>query len=166
VKSTLEGFVRKGGRIYASDWSYEYVRQIFQDFVSWQGQSSQIGSACQSGGGDEQASVEDAQLEAWLKAQNQTLDTVKDAWTHIDAVNTKSDVDADGKMVNETPKVWIKASSNPASTSFKHGCGRVLYTTFHTQPSSETNGPLESQALSLLYLILEVGVCVDPVDLG
>jgi hypothetical protein len=38
----------------------------------------------------------------------------------------------------------------------------VLYTTYHTQPTSETSVPLEPQALALLYLILEVGVCIDP----
>lgn len=161
LSSTLEGFVKKGGRVYASDWSYEYVRQIFKGFVTWKNESTAIGSACFAGGGDQAATVPDAGLEAWLKAQGKTLDTVKDAWTHVDHVNGKADVDADGKPVTETPKVWVKAASDPASTSFKHGCGRVLYSTYHTQPTSETNGPLEPQALSLLYLILEIGVCIN-----
>ena len=161
VTSTLEGFVKKGGRIYASDWSYEYVRQIFPGFVSWKGETQQIGSACMNGGGEQAAPPVDPDLAAWLSAQGQTLTTVKDAWTGISDVHTKADTDAQGKPVMETPKVWVHADSDPATTSFKHGCGRVLYTTYHTQPTAETNGPLEPQALSLLYLILEIGVCVD-----
>lgn len=161
VASTLDGFVKKGGRVYASDWSYEYVRQVFQGFLSWQGETSTIGSGCQGGGGEQFAPPVDADLAAWLAAQGQTLDTVKDAWTYLSAVHTKTDVDADGNPVSETPKVWVHADNDPATTSFKHGCGRVLYTTYHTQPSSATSGPLEPQALSLLYLILEVGVCID-----
>ncbi len=55
VLTTIEGFVKKGGRVYASDWSYEYVRQIFPGFVSWKGETAQIGSACMAGGGDQAA---------------------------------------------------------------------------------------------------------------
>ena len=65
-----------------------------------------------------------------------------------------------------TPKVWVEAAGSPVTTSFQHGCGRVLYSTYHTQPTNETNGALEPQALALLYLILEVGVCLDPVIIG
>jgi hypothetical protein len=165
VLSTLDGFVRKGGRVYASDWSYEYVRQVFKGFVTWKGENQQIGSACESGGGEESASAPDEGLAAWLKAQGQDLVSVKDAWTHVDGVHPTMDVDADGKPTTETPKVWVSAGSKPAATSFRHGCGRVLYSTYHTQPTSETNGPLEPQALSLLYLILEVGVCIDPSEI-
>ena len=161
VNSTLDGFVKKGGRVYASDWSYEYVRQVFPGFVSWKGQTDVIGSACMGGGGDQAAPPVDPGLAAWLTAQGQTLDTVKDAWTGIDGVHPTADKDPNGMPVTETPKVWVHADGAPATTSFKHGCGRVLYTTYHTQPTSESNGPLEPQALSLLYLILEIGVCVD-----
>jgi hypothetical protein len=161
VKTTIEGFVKKGGRVYASDWSYEYVRQIFPGFVSWKGEDQQIGSACMNGGGDQAAPPVDPDLAAWLAAQGQTLSTVKDAWTSIAGVHATIDTDAKGKPVSETPKVWVHADSDPATTSFKHGCGRVLYTTYHTQPTAEASAPLEPQALSLLYLILEIGVCVD-----
>ncbi len=161
VLTTIEGFVKKGGRVYASDWSYEYVRQIFPGFVSWKGETQQIGSACMQGGGDQAAPPVDPDLAKWLDAQGQALTTVKDAWTGITDVHTKMDIDAAGKPVSETPKVWVHADASPATTSFKHGCGRVLYTTYHTQPTAETSGPLEPQALSLLYLILEIGVCVD-----
>jgi hypothetical protein len=161
VLANLQNFTKKGGKVYVSDWSYEYVRQVFPGFVSWQGEDTQIGSACQNGGGDQAAPPIDKDLDDWLKAQGQSLDTVKDAWTTITGVHTHADTDAQGQPVMETPKVWVHASGNPATTSFKYGCGRVLYSTYHTQPTAETNGPLEPQALSLLYLILEIGVCID-----
>jgi hypothetical protein len=166
VKTTLDGFVKAGGRMYVSDWSYEYVRQVFPGFVSWQGEGTQIGSACQNGGGEQPVTNADPALTAWLGAQGQSLSSVKDAWTYVTGVHPKMDVDPSGQPVTSTPKVWVEAASKPASTSFQHGCGRSLYTTYHTQPTSETNAGLEPQALALLYMILEVGVCVDPLIPG
>lgn len=165
VKTTLEGFVRKGGRVYVSDWSYEYIRQIFPGYVTWQGQNSTVGSACLGGGGEQGVSNLDTGLQAWLSAQGRSLSGVKDAWTQIASVQDQQDVDADGKMTKITPKVWVRAG-NPVSVSAQHGCGRVLYTTYHTQPTGEVNKPLEEQALALLYLILEAAVCIDPQVIG
>lgn len=165
VKANLNSFVQKGGRVYVSDWSYEYVRQVFPGFVSWQGETSTIGSACGGGGGDQVVRSKDQGLGDWLSAQGQDLSEVKDAWTALAGVRTQMGPDLEGKPTMITPRVWVSAAS-PTTVSFRYGCGRVLYTTYHTQPSSETNGPLEAQALALLYLILEVGVCIDPVVLG
>lgn len=164
IKKTLEEFVRNGGRIYSSDWTYEYIRQTFQGFVSWQGETKQIGSACDNGGGSQSASTPDEGLTDWLGAQSMPLTQVHDAWTYIKSVNTTQGPDENGQPISITPKVWVQAGQSPAAASFKYGCGRVLYSTYHTQPSSEVNGPLEPQALSLLYMILEVGVCISPGD--
>lgn len=166
VKTTLNDFVLKGGRVYVSDWSYEYVRQVFTGALSWTGEAPAIGSACMSGGGEQFVTNQDTGLDAWLSAQTRSLGSVKDAWTYLTKVNQIMSVDPDGKAVRVTPKVWVEAQGKPVTTSLQHGCGRVLYSTYHTQPTSETNGPLEPQALALLYLILEVGICVDPPVIG
>jgi hypothetical protein len=166
VRTNLTSFVAQGGRIYASDWSYEYVRQLFPGFVSFRGATSTIGSACQAGGGEQSVTQRDTGLGDWLTAQGRGLSSVKDAWMNIDGVHAVMGTDADGKPATVTPKVWVEAERDPAATSFHHGCGRVLYSTYHTQPTSETNAPLEPQALALLYLILEVGVCIDPMIPG
>jgi hypothetical protein len=166
VKTTLNEFVQKGGRLYASDWSYEYVRQVFPGALSWRGEATPIGSACMSGGGDQIVTNKDPGLDAWLSAQMQSLGSVKDAWTVLTSVNPVASVDPDGKPVRTTPKVWVQAQGAPVSASLQHGCGRVLYTTYHTQPTAQSNEPLSPQALTLLYLILEVGVCIDPPIIG
>ena len=44
VKTTLNEFVQKGGRLYASDWSYEYVRQVFPGAIAWRGETTTVGS--------------------------------------------------------------------------------------------------------------------------
>ena len=48
----------------------------------------------------------------------------------------------------------------------QHACGRVSYTTYHTQPTAEVYDPRQPQVLALLFWILEVGVCMDPVVIG
>lgn len=166
VKTTLNEFVQKGGRLYASDWSYEYVRQVFPGAIAWRGETTTVGSACAAGGGEQFVSGADTGLTDWLAAQAQSLMSVKDAWTALTGVKAVMSTDPDGKPVTVTPKVWVQAQGAPVTTSLQHGCGRVLYSTYHTQPTNETNGPLEPQALALLYLILEVGVCIDPIVIG
>lgn len=74
--------------------------------------------------------------------------------------------DADGKMAKITPRVWAQARGAPVSSSIQPACGRVSYTTYHTQPTAEVYDPRQPQALALLYWILEVGVCMDPVVIG
>lgn len=166
AKATLQSFVQAGGRVYASDWYYEYVRQVFPKYITWAGETSQQGSACQSGGGTQSVTKADTGLVDWLAAQSHSLPTVKDAWTQIASVQPQMGPDADGKIVSITPRVWVEAGGAPVSASLQHGCGRVFYTTYHTQPTAAAGDPLESQALALLYLILEVGVCIDPIVIG
>lgn len=166
VKTNLNDFVKKGGRVYASDWSYEYVRQVFPGAMSWRGETSTIGSACMGGGGDQAVTGQEADLDAWLSAQGQKLTSVRDAWTFMSGVKQFSSVDPDGMPTKVTPKVWVHALGAPVTASMQHGCGRVLYTTYHNQPTAQVNEPLGPQGLALLYLILEVGVCLDPVVIG
>jgi hypothetical protein len=67
--------------------------------------------------------------------------------------------------VTITPKVWITGNTpsvaKPLTVSFERGCGRVLFSTYHTETSG--SGGLKPQELALLYVLLEVGVCVEPV---
>ncbi len=166
AKTTLQNFVQAGGRVYASDWYYEYVRQVFPKYITWTGEGTGWGSACQSGGGEQVVTKADTGLVDWLAAQSKSLPSVKDAWTHIASVQPQMGPDADGKIVKITPRVWVEASGAPVSASAQHGCGRIFYTTYHTQPTNAVGDPLESQALALLYLILEVSVCIDPIVIG
>ena len=74
-------------------------------------------------------------------------------------------VDMDGNPTTVTPKIWIDADKatgpHPATVTFEYECGRALFSTYHTESSLWGNGPLMPQELALLYVILEVGVCVD-----
>jgi hypothetical protein len=75
-----------------------------------------------------------------------------------------------GGEVNVGHKVWIEgpgaeswgvppADSNwPLTLTGEYGCGRIMFTAYHTVESGGYVG-LSPQELILMYLILEIGVC-------
>jgi len=160
-----KNFVGLGGKLYVSDWSYEYVRQGWKGAVTWDGETQQIGSACQGGGGDQGATWEDPSLKDWMTAIGDGTTSVKGAWTSLKSVNPFQTVDENGQAVTQTPKVWVSANGRPTTVSFQDRCGRVLYSTYHTEGSDSTIGgskTLLAQEKALLHILLEVGVCVGP----
>ncbi|MCC6666246.1 MAG: carboxypeptidase regulatory-like domain-containing protein [Polyangiaceae bacterium] len=167
VQKNLKDFVAQGGKLYTTDYSYEFVRQIFPGFVDWKNQTGTLGSACLSSAWDAPASSPDKGLTAWLATQAITAFDVKENWTAISAVKPGSGVDPDGKPVTVTPKVWVEANTQwgklPATISFEQACGRVLFSTYHTEGSSPTMLPQER---ALLYILLEVAVCVAPAQVN
>lgn len=58
-----------------------------------------------------------------------------------------------GGKDNALPKRPLTVSYEPT------GCGRVLFTTYHTSPNTHVG--LVPQERILLYLIMEIGVCID-----
>ena len=70
-----------------------------------------------------------------------------------------SKTDPDGKPVTITPKVWMTSvGTGPSTVSFENQCGRVLFSTYHAEGGEEQ--ALLAQEKALLYILLEVGVCV------
>jgi hypothetical protein len=161
VKANLQKFVEAGGRLYVTDYSYDFVRQPWPDYVDWVDQTSAIGSACLSGAYDSTAMNVDPGLEAWMTAQGIPTFQVVQSWTAIDKVNAVATTDLDAKPVTVTPKVWVWADTgqgvHPSTISFERSCGRVLFSTYHTEGTG--GATLIPQEKALLYVLLEVAVC-------
>jgi hypothetical protein len=167
VQKNLQDFVAKGGKLYVTDYSYEFVRQVFPGYVDFKDQTSSLGSACLSSSWDAPASSPDTGLTAWLSTQGITSFEVKENWTAISGVKAGQTTDPDGKPITVTPKVWVEANTQwgklPATVSFEQACGRVLFSTYHTEGSSASLLPQER---ALLYILLEVAVCVAPAQVN
>ena len=77
-----------------------------------------------------------------------------------------------GKPKSIAPRIWMgNNAGHPATVSFEHGCGRVLFSTYHTEGETvDAAVPrvagLLPQELALLYVILQVDVCLGPDDTG
>jgi hypothetical protein len=161
--STISQFVDQGGKLYVTDYSYDYIREIWPEYVDWTQQTSDFGSACLTGSYDAPAVVEDQGMADWLAAQGVSSFTLEANWTMIEQVHTVSTTDYDDNPVDITPKVWVSGQTpsngtRPTTVSFERDCGRVLFSTYHTEGSG---GPgLLEQEKALLYVLLEVGVCI------
>lgn len=163
VQQNLRQFVDQGGKLYVTDYSYDFVRQTWPEYVDWMYQTSEFGSACLSYSYDAPAVVDDQGMRDWLEAQGIVNFSVEANWTMVDKVNTVSTTDVDGNPAMVTPKVWVTAQTSsegprPATVSFERGCGRVLFSTYHTEGTGGTE--LLPQEKALLYVLLEVAVCV------
>lgn len=91
---------------------------------------------------------------------------VEGNWNVVtDVVTTQVGIDAYGEALFDEPVVYVEGGSdydpgdiNPLTVTFEPtGCGRVLYSTYHT--TDDTHVGLTPQERVLLYLIMEIGVC-------
>lgn len=166
VKDNLRNFVASGGKLYATDYSYEYVRQLFPGYLTWGGETDSIGSACTLGEWSAAADVKDQGLQDWLTAMNITDWDVQKSYTTVEGVHAVDTQDMDGNPAKVTPKVWVEGSGvGPATVSFERSCGRVLFSTYHTEADKGSPTELLPQEKALLYILLEVAVCVAPPDI-
>lgn len=161
VQKALQEYVKGGGKFYATDYSYEYVRRVWPEYINWMGEKKETGSACNGGGVDGPAEVPDPGLGTWLEAMGHSEWDIHGSWTGISKVNAVNTLDVDGNPATITPKVWVKSKTTgkPATVSFESGCGRVLFSSYHAEVKEKEAVP---QEMALLYVLLEVGVCVAP----
>jgi hypothetical protein len=165
TKETVIKWIKNGGRLYVTDYRYDLLQQILPDYIKWEGQSSTMGSAELDGSYNAPAIVNDANLDAWLKAQGISNFTLFDSWTIIEKLNKLPTPGPDQKQDYDLePKAWISGQLSrgvrPMTVSYAYGCGRVMFSTYHTEAKKSGTGLLPQEKV-LLYIILEVAVCIE-----
>lgn len=161
VQKNLRDFAAAGGRVYATDWHYDFVHQVWPGYVQFKGQSAMPCSGCSDRVYDAAATVDDDGLDKWLGVNGAANVRLEANYVTITSVRPVQSTAANGASVTVTPKVWVTGQTpdgaRPATVSFEHACGRVLFSTYHTEPSTAPG--LKAQELALLYVLLEVSVC-------
>jgi hypothetical protein len=161
IQANLKSFVAQGGRLYVTDWHYDFLNRTFPGYVTWSGASATACSGCEHVSYDAPAEVDDPALASWLGAQSIGTFQLLRNYTTIDAVNAVS-AEVSGVTATVTPKVWVRSKKSAAATaatvSFEYGCGRVLFSTYHAEPATLALTPQER---ALLGVLLEVNVCND-----
>ncbi len=110
--------------------------------------------------------VNDSGLATWLSGQGIDSFTLKANWSIVDKVNSYTALNEDGLEQSFTPTVWVSSKipatgTNPATISYQLGCGRALFSTYHTE--GEGGPELMAQERALLYTLLEIAVCVGDI---
>lgn len=141
--------------------------------------TGQFGNADGASYDSDNAEVVDTDLHEWLRYQSGPLAdlynvtepfnpdnfSVIDNWNYIASLNDVYLGDNnEGMAVYDVPRAYIiggegtSTPKRPMTVTYEPGgCGRVLYSTYHT--TEETHNGLVPQERVLLYLIMEIGVC-------
>lgn len=144
---------------------------------SWD--SNLFGNADGADYDSENAEIIDDDLATWLDSQqgpivedyNTTVDydpslfTAEGNWNYIQSLNdVETGTDDQGMPIIDMPRAYIiggqgtNPTKRPLTVTFEPaGCGRVLYSTYHT--TDATHRGLVPQERVLLYLIMEIGIC-------
>lgn len=119
--ANLRYFVSQGGSIYASDWAYSVVEEMYPDKVQFLGYE-----------GIEQtitASITNPEIQSLLGKDTATICFDLGGWIVIDSVSAGVTVDLRGAIETyEEEKTDI-----PLMVHFSEGKGYVVYTSFHNE---------------------------------
>jgi hypothetical protein len=179
VLENLRAFARAGGKIYATDMMYDVFEQPMPVYVDICGDDAVLND------GDQTAWADSRTMSGWV-SNGQSVDTDLSAWLDatgigstgmqfrqnfvwIDGLYDSPDPGPDGPF---PPKVWVTGDfildpgrTLPLTVTFPYGAGKVLFSTYHTvgdEGGSPGHPDIYPQEYVLLYLIMEIGVCQDP----
>ena len=153
IRGNVEQYVASGGRLYVTDWSYDYVEQVWSDQIDFGPGSSAPAPAepmNEAAIGDDgittEAQVLDQGMGEWLNAVEQvTGEEIISADNRVHIEHFLSGwvmqfMVPPNSATNTT--VWLEGnvtgaglSGNlPLTTTFDYNsCGRVLYSSYHTR---------------------------------
>jgi hypothetical protein len=190
TKTNLFNYVNSGGRLYVTDWAYDFTEQIpeFAPYISYDGKDQKapepMGAADWAWSGTPlQGTIIDANLAAWMKAAGASPSgslSLEKSWALAQKVA------ADQASYPST--TWVHGTANnidrPMTVTWDYNmCGKVLWSSYHTQspgggkssdPDSGPGTPFPSYCKStpktmiaqekiLEYLIFQISACLGPI---
>ncbi|MCA9672930.1 MAG: carboxypeptidase regulatory-like domain-containing protein [Myxococcales bacterium] len=178
ARNAIREYVRQGGRLFVTDLSYDFIEQVFPEYIDFEGSDGtgatipEDHNAAEVGTKDLtiNAEVTDTQLRDWLALpeinalgadKHVELVGFKTGWT----VAKKGDDTLGVKVWVQGPARWIGGSgTRPLTMSYdfldkdRQGCGRVLFSSYHAFGNAPV---LLAQERILEYLMLEMGNCIS-----
>jgi hypothetical protein len=179
VLGNVRAYLEAGGKIYATDMMYDVFEQPLPEYVDFCGDDARINAADEeawahfetANGWTSVGRAVDGDLAAWLEAIGEGSAGIQFRQNFVWIEELISILDPSPEDP-ATPKIWVEGDFilNPAETlpltiTFPYGPGRVLFSTYHTV-GDEGGNPghpgIYTQEYVLLYLIMEIGVCEEP----
>jgi len=188
ARMNIGNYVGAGGRLYVTDWSYDYMEQVsaFAPYIFFDGggdmdKPQPLGAAQWVWSGDPlTATIGDPNLAEWMKdanaSTNGTVD-IEGSWAL--ALSTSPDP-------RYKSTTWVHGTANgtdrPMTVTYDYNsCGKVLWSSYHTQEPGggsssgifgsskfpgyciSTPSTMIAQEKILEYLILQISSCIDPI---
>jgi len=191
VQQNLKKYVSSGGRLYVTDWSYDWIEQLpdlakFIDFepgASGASPEAQNAAALGKNGLKIYADIKDSKLAKWLGQFSGAIQNGKSLISHFLTgwVIMKS--------VSKEVKTWVTGvirstngaiqGSRPLTVTFNYNnCGKALFSSYHTEGRDDElkgwppvakpfpqycAGKFSPQDRILEYLIFDIANCVTPI---
>lgn len=164
--NTLRAYVEAGGTIYATDWSYLIVEEVFPEFIDFRGDDAEPNDVMSGRAIDRlDAEVLDAELAAWLAGRTcdggdclnddgtLRLLNFENRWAVMDGAEA-STAGAGVKVLVEGNIALADAAADvvPLAVTFEVGAGQVVFTSFHSH-SGERGSAFLPQERVVEYLI-------------
>jgi hypothetical protein len=185
VTANLKTWVGKGGRIFTTDRSYDYIAQTFPNDVAFMNGNTTV-DAANVGVGSVQTpatyngQINDATLVQWLTvvgalpsgSKTIQLGGYLTQWSVVqsvpmstvdvvDATNAQVQLAGGATMTGSYPQTVKFDVTPPGGTQ---ACGRAIFSSYHTENPTQMVGAsmLNAQERILEYLMFEAGSCLGP----
>lgn len=135
IAANIRDYVRNGGSVYTSDWSYFLAETAYPDMIEFKGDDNQPGAAEMGVAGSVHGIVRDASMIAALGTDQADLNYDLDIWITPDAVGTGEELISGSYAYYDDPFYGYGTSmaSGPLAARLHDGAGQILYTTFHNE---------------------------------
>ncbi len=191
VQQNLQKYVKAGGRLYITDWSYDWLEQLpdlapyidFEPGKSGSSPEAQNKAALGKDGITVQADIKDPNLAKWLGLFGGAIQNGKSVISHF----------LSGWVIMHTVskdvKTWVSGvirsatgaiqGTRPLTVTFNYkNCGKALYSSYHTEGRDDElkqyplpakpfpnycTGKISPQDRILEYLIFDIANCVTPI---
>jgi len=146
VADALRGFVEDGGRVYASDWAFEYVEESWPNDITFfdeDGLGPKTGNV-----GETTAHVDSASLANYLGKTEVELGYDLPQWVVMESAGNSGNVLVSAPAGSEG--IGLQ-EGYPLLVQFTVGAGRVAYTTFHNE--AQTTADMDAILAYLIFAL-------------
>lgn len=140
VRAAVASYVSDGGKVVASDWSYDVVEQIWPDGADFLGEDTTPEAAQLGVPMNVNATVEDAGLQTAVGDSAMQVDFDLDAWPVVMSVGSGTTMLQKGNITWRFGTEETDQSAVPLSFTFNSGTGTVVFIAWRMASNTDGKG--------------------------
>jgi len=139
IHNNIKAYVNSGGAIYASDWAYDVVEQVWPEALNFVGADEIPDSAQMGEYGVVNATVSDGALAEWLDSDYTQVEFDLPVWPPIEGVADTVSVHLTGNIEYREGTNIFPLTASPLLVSFTSGDGKVAFSTFRVAKNADSD---------------------------